>query len=252
MRAMVLRTGRHEFLTLATALALVFGLAALPTQVAHANDLPIGETIVVDEDPEPPPEEEDPPMFYDEEIPQTSESVIYVVDRSASMTLGVGAFTGPDGQPVANGTRLDFVKAELTRSIRTLPENFTFNIVLYSECVETWKPARMKADPGVKSEAIGWVNAIQPWGWTNTAGGTARALADHGNRVVMLLSDGAPNFLDCAQSNVGDFDTHRRVIHQSNIQDATIHCFGIGLDPETRTFMQAVASENKGTFRELD
>lgn len=239
-----------------TAWVLAVALAGvLPARAASASDydLPIvSGPVETDEDPVDVPEEEDAPRFYDEEIPTTSDSVIYVVDRSSSMDLPVGTFLGLDGQPVSNGTRLDYVKAEIIRSVRSLPSNFSFNIVIYSECVDAWRPGRVEASSDNKSTAEGWVHAMTPYGWTNTGGATARALNDRENSVVMLLSDGAPNFLDCAQSTVGDFDTHRRVIRSSNSQGAIIHCFGIGLDPDTRTFMMQVASDNGGSFRELD
>lgn len=239
-----------------TSLFLVLAVALFAGPPAAANDLPIGDPSLgaPDEAPPPddPPQEDDPPKFYDEEIPDTTDSVIYVVDRSSSMTLPSKPFVGEDGQPVRNGTRLDYVKTELVRSISSLPPRFTFNIVIYSECVELWKSGRVPAEPALKTEAIAWVRAIQPWGWTNTGGATARALSDHGNEVVMLLSDGAPNFLDCQQTAVGDFDTHKRLIRSANVQGAVIHCFGIGLDAETRQFMMQVAQENNGTFRELD
>lgn len=244
---------RPIFLAVAVAAGLALaGAPALTTAVAGDYDLPIFGGLQAGEDPLDTPEEDEPPTFYDEEIPDTSDSVIYVLDRSSSMTLPTTPFTGADGQPVTDGTRLDYVKVELTRSVQSLPANFTFNIVIYSECVEAWKPARVQATAGTKAEAIAWVNSIQPWGWTNTGGAASFALNDHGNKAIMLLSDGAPNFLDCAQSYVGDFDTHRRVIRTANTQQAVIHCFGIGLDGETRTFMAQVAAENGGTFRELD
>jgi len=236
------------------ALAAV-NLVALAAPSAHAGDydLPImGTPIQVEEDPIDDPEEDDPPRLFDEEIPTTSDSVIFVVDRSSSMELPIGTYMNLEGQPVSDGTRLDFVKAELTRSIRSIPDNFSFNIIIYSECVDSWRGSRVEANPSNKSSAEGYVNAITPYGWTNTGGATQQALNDHENMVVMLLSDGAPNFLDCAQTYVGDFDTHKRLVRTTNSQRATINCFGIGLDPDTRTFMQQVAAENGGTFRELD
>ncbi len=240
-------------LVLLLALGLAFaGPAYLSQAKADDYDMPIFGGVHSDEDPPDDPDEDEPPKFYDEEIPATSDSVIFVVDRSSSMTLPSTPYMGLDGQPVNDGTRLDFVKTELVRSIQSLPESFSFNIVIYSECVDSWKPQRVQATAGIKTEAIAWVNAIQPWGWTNTGGATSLALGDRGNKAIMLLSDGAPNFLDCAQTYVGDFDTHRSVIRSANQQQAVIHCFGIGLDAETRTFMAQVAAENGGTFRELD
>jgi len=237
---------------LLAALVIALALPAAPA-AASGYDLPIGGALEVDEDPPAPePEEDDAPRFFDEDIPTTSQSVIYVVDRSSSMSLPARTFTGLDGEPVSDGTRLDMVKVELTRSIRTLSDNFSFNIVIYSECVDSWRPARVDATPAAKTAAIAWVNSITPWGWTNTGGATSRALLDRDNKVVMLLSDGAPNFLDCAQTYVGDFETHRRMIRSANTQAAVVHGFGIGLDPETRAFMMQVAADNGGSFRELD
>jgi hypothetical protein len=240
----------------AIALAVALGLPAT-SQIAHAQagdyDLPITSgPVESNEDPVDVPEEDDAPKFYDEEIPTTSDSVIYVVDRSSSMDLPIGTFMDLEGQPISDGTRLDFVKTELIRSVRSLPRNFTFNIMIYSECIDAWREGRVDANDVNKGIAEGWIHAITPYGWTNTGGAAARALADRQNRVIMLLSDGAPNFLDCAQSYVGDFETHRRVIRQANGQGCVINCFGIGLDAETRSFMQQVAADNGGTFRELD
>src|SRR5205085_1214469 len=104
----------------------------------------------------------------------------------ASMDLPTRPFTGLDGQPVMNGSRLDYVKCEIARSIASLPPHYTFNVVTFSHCLDSWKPARVAANPQTRAEAITWVNAIEPQGWTNTGGATALALADRGNKVIML------------------------------------------------------------------
>lgn len=236
----------------ASLLALAFTCSA---GLVLANDLPIGAAPEPEEaTPEPPPApvEEDAPVFFDEELPTEAEAIVYVVDRSSSMSLPVAPYLGLDGNVVSNGNRLGYVKTEIKRSINSLSDAFSFNIVIYDECIEAWKPLRQQATAQKKAEAMAWVDAIQPWGWTNTGGAASLALADDANRMVLLLSDGAPNFLDCAQSYVADFDTHRLIIRQSNAQNAVIHTFGIGLDAETRTFLQRVAQDNGGTFREVD
>lgn len=237
------------------AILCVFGLLSVSADRARSGgfDLPIGPGVESeDEDPQPPPNERAPARFYDEDIPDTSRSVIYVIDRSSSMSLPTRPFVGSDGQVISDGSRLDYVKHELKRSIGSLPETFSFNMIIYSECIEAWKPARVQASAATKAAALEWVDAIEPWGWTNTGGATSTALDDHGNKVVLLLSDGSPNFLDCAQTYIADFDTHRRVIRSANLQSAVVHTFGIGLDQETRAFMQEVAQDAGGSFRELD
>jgi len=242
------------FLLAALAAVLLSGGAAR-ADGPIVMDLPIGIRDAAEpedvDNPEPVDEDADP-EFYDEDIPAETESVIYVIDRSASMSLPTKPFVNEEGQVVSDGSRLDYVKAELKRSVSSLPDAFTFNLIIYCECVERWKPARVPASPEWKAEAMQWIDAIEPWGWTNTGGATATALDDRGNRAILLLSDGAPNFLDCSQTYVADFATHRRVIAESNRQEAVIHAFGIGLDPETRQFMMDVARDAGGTFREID
>ena len=215
-------------------------------------DLPIGQTSVEPEDPDTIPNETGDPEFYNERIPAESDSVIYVVDRSSSMMLPTAPFVGDDGQMVTDGSRLDYVKAELKRSVASLPESFSFNMIIYCECVEKWQPERVPASPAWKAKAVAWIDAITPWGWTNTGGATSTALDDHGNKSVLLLSDGAPNFLDCAQTYIADPEQHRVVIRNANAQRAVINTFGIGLDPETRAFMSEVAADAGGAFREID
>jgi hypothetical protein len=237
------------------ALVAAVSLVSLGANRAWSDgfDLPIGTGSGLGEDePPPPPSEDQPPKFYDEDIPNASESVIYVIDRSSSMSLPVQPFTNDAGAVVSDGSRLDYVKSELRRSISSLPENYTFNMIIYSECVNPWRPSRVVADAANKAAALAWVDAIEPWGWTNTGGATSTALDDHPNKCVLLLSDGAPNFLDCAETCIADFDTHRRVIRASNLQGAVVHTFGIGLDTDTRQFMQNVAHDSGGTFREID
>ncbi|RME71674.1 MAG: VWA domain-containing protein, partial [Planctomycetota bacterium] len=212
-------------------LLLPASLLLRPSPTAHADDfdLPINTHVNAREDTDPSAAEEDEATFYDEQLPDESDSVIFVVDRSASMSLPVEPFVGLDGNVVQGATRLDFVKTELKRSISALPPDYTFNIIVYDECVERWKDTRQPATDGNKARAIAWLDQIVPWGWTNTGGATSLALSDQGNSVVLVLSDGAPNFLDCAQSYVADFETHRRVIRTANAQKAIVHTFGIGL-----------------------
>jgi hypothetical protein len=241
-------------------MALILG-AALGLSRALADggmDLPVGGARP------PAPDEADPPALepqddgdrspklYDEDIPTTTDSVIFVIDRSGSMDLKVRPFAGLDGEPIVDGSRLDYVKTEIIRSIGTLPASFSFNLITFSACVESWRPGRVPATPASKAAAAEWVRGIAATGWTNTGGATSLALSDRGNRTIMLLSDGEPNFLDCGESYVGDYDTHRRVIRTANVQHASIHCFGIALDEQTRGFMQAVAADSGGSFRELD
>jgi hypothetical protein len=214
---------------------------------------PVTNKKPVQGQPDDDPRDEPPPTFYGEEIDADVDSIIYVIDNSGSMTIAVEPFMDETGN-VTRGNRLDRAKAELRRSIAGLSERFFFNVMFYDECVMMCWTEKQRATAANKQAAIGWLNAVQPDGWTNTGLGVATALGDKSNKAVVLLSDGAPNFLDCAMNYVGTFDQHRDLIRTSNTQAARVDCFGIGIkaDPDATGFMQTVASQNNGSYRSID
>jgi len=194
------------------------------------------------------------PKFFGEEISVTTDSILYVIDQSGSMSIRAEPYEDLNQNIVSDGSRLDRAKAELKRSISGLPENFYFNVLFYDECVSQCFSAKMVASAANKTQAFSWIEAIQPDGWTNTGLAVQKALTDKANKTVVLLSDGAPNFLDCAMQYVGSVDDHAGLIRSENTQGAVINSFGIGIasDPTSRAFMQRVAAENGGTYSEVN
>ncbi|MCW8138893.1 MAG: VWA domain-containing protein [Planctomycetota bacterium] len=199
------------------------------------------------------PRDEPPPVFFGEEIDSNTNSIIYVIDNSGSMTLSVEPFTDETGEVVRNGNRLDRAKAELRRSISSLPDTFFFNVIFYDECTLSCWSNKQRATSANKQYAFSWIAGVQPAGWTNTGMAVSQALRDKDNRSIVLLSDGSPNFLDCAMHYVGTFDQHRDLIRNENTQGATINAFGIGIasDIDARSFMLAVAADNRGSYVEV-
>ena len=126
--------------------------------------------------------------------------------------------------------------------------------MFYDECAFSCWDSKQRATADNKAAALGWVSAIQPDGWTNTGLAVATALADKGNTTVVLLSDGAPNFLDCTLSYAATADEHRQLISSTNTQGARINCFGIGIssDPSARSFMQQVAADSGGSYTDVN
>ena len=200
------------------------------------------------------PRDTPPPTFFGEELDSEKDSILYVIDNSGSMSIVSEPFEDQNGSIVSDGNRLDRAKAELKRSIGALPESFHFNVMFYDECVMTLWPAKQAATSANKQTAFAWIDAVQPDGWTNTGLAVQTALQDKDNLSIVLLSDGAPNFLDCAMNYVGSFAQHEDLIQKANTQGARIDTFGIGIssDPEARGFMQRVASASGGTYSEID
>lgn len=200
------------------------------------------------------PRDTPPPTFFGETIDTATNSIIYVIDISGSMSIVSNAFEDENGKIISNGNRLDRAKAELKRSIAGLSDSFFFNVIIFDECTSQCWGSKQQASPGNKANAFAWIEALQPDGWTNTGLAVQSALSDKDNKTIVLLSDGAPNFLDCAMNYVGSFDDHAKLIRSANTQNAVVNTFGIGIanDQDARGFMMRVASENGGTYTDVN
>lgn len=192
-----------------------------------------------------------PPVFYGEELPLDHEAIVYVIDRSCSMSWKTGEYVDENEAIQKGGSRLDRAKAELKRSIKSLPENFKFNVVIFGSCVETlWSEVRA-ADPSNKKLAMAWADTIKTQGWTNAGLATQTALADKSVKSVVLLSDGSPNYIDCAELLEKSPTFHREMIRAANTQGAQIHTFGVDPTANARAFLQGVAADSGGTYSEV-
>ena len=228
---------------LALAVLAIFGMTL--TSYLYANkegkkhkeiDLPI-------ERPKPkdiPEEEEDgdDPTFYGEEIDSETDSMVYVIDESCSMY----------------GSRIAKAKAELVKSVQALTKNFKFSIVAYSCNVRVWQNKLVEATAQNKSAAVGWSASIQPTGATNTSGGVARALQiDTKNKLVVLLTDGAPNCMSASGYGSGSSSSHLSKIISSNAQKAKIDVFAIQpWSGSYKKFCQDIAQKSGGKYREVN
>lgn len=203
--------------------------------------------------PDPPPinNPPPPPTIYGKDLKSENGTCIYVIDVSGSMGWDMGQYTTPDGK-TATGCRLDRAKAALITSIMSLPANFKFDMFSYDCSVYQWMPDLVVADDSNKNAAIGWVSALQPQGATGTGPATSTALQLRSNKLVVLLTDGAPN---CgAGSGYGDascLQAHRVMISGNNAQKATINAFGIGATGTFKQFCMDVAADNGGSYTDV-
>ena len=191
-------------------------------------------------------------VFYGQEVPTETTSIIYVVDLSGSMNGGRTDFTGLDGQ-ATTGSKLDRAKVELIRSIQTLSEDVEFNVFAYDCDLRRWSPSRLRAEPGAKQSAISWVGLLSAAGATGTGPAVAAALGDKSNFTVVLLSDGAPNcigsgWVDEFGTSGGVIGGHLSMIQSNNTQGTKIHCFGIAAYGEFERFLRDVASTSGGRY----
>lgn len=173
------------------------------------------------------PRDEPPPVFYGEEIDVETDTLIYVIDVSGSMSR--------EG-------RLDRAKLELKRSIAGLSPTLNFNVISYACSMKSWRPAMVPASNGNKASAIAWTQGLIDYGSTGTGPAVSLALSDKQCDSVVLLTDGAPN------CGARDIDGHRRMISAANTQGATINVFGIDARSVYREWCQQVAADSGGSY----
>lgn len=213
-------------------LAPTFTYAGSEGKVDKEIDLPIEKPKI-----QTIPEEKDPdgPEFYGEELGSESDTLVFVVDFSCSMY----------------GSRIAKAKSEVAKAINSLSKNFKFSVVTYSCYVKTWQSKLVDATDANKSSAIGWVSGQSPNSATDTGTGVKVGLKlDAKNKLVVLLTDGAPN---CLGSGWGSGNDHLSVILGANGQKAKIDVFAIQpWGSSMKKFCQDIAQKTGGKFKEVN
>ena len=208
--------------------ALVYG--GSEGKVNEEIDLPIEKPKPLDL-----PEEEDGPTFYGEDLSSDSESLVFVVDFSCSMW----------------GSRIAKAKAEVTKAINSLTSNFKFSVVTFMCSVKVWQNQLVEATDQNKQSAASWVNGQSPGGATGTGPAVKTALQiDKDNKLVVLLTDGAPN---CLGGGWGTTSDHLNMILQANTQKAKVDVFAIQPYSDSyRQFCKDIAAKTGGKYKEVN
>ncbi len=225
-------------------------------------DLPLEQPTLVSPKPKAPtappapnppqtPPNNPPPTIYGKPLQSENSTIFYVIDVSGSMGWDMGQYTAPNGS-VQTGDRLDRAKAALTTSVMGLPSNFQFNMMSYDCGMYPWMGAFVAANDSNKQAAVQWISELQPLGATGTGPAVATALSVASCKLIVLLTDGAPN---CgAGDQFGDdecIQAHLQMINSANKQHTVINVFGISATDVFRTFCMTVASDNGGTYTDV-
>jgi hypothetical protein len=190
-----------------------------------------------------------------------SKHLVYVIDFSGSMDAplkGSGGQGGPLGQtatPKVGGPRkVDGVATQLLNSVRSLPDDATFNVVLFATEVRVWQDRMVRATPRNKEALKQWVLNQPPGGSTNFFGGLEKAFSfagrgtfDRGYKTsldtILMLSDGSPT--------AGRLQKAKEILEEvgriNKLSRISIHCVGLGRALNA-PFLQRLASENGGEF----
>jgi len=173
------------------------------------------------------------PTYY--EIPIRGKRVIYCLDVSASMW----------------GAKFTAAKAELARSIRTLPTTYRFDVIFFNEHPYAWAEEMIPAFPFQKLDCVTVFADLETKKFTNIfdtlerglgyAGMGRFALKDPpGVDEIFILTDGEPNRgrrkdRKGILAGLADLDPKKKV---------RIHAISIGDDP--RELMKAIAADRRG------
>lgn len=199
--------------------------------------------------PPPPKPPEIPPSIYGKDLISENSTIFYVIDISGSMGWDMGQYTTPDGK-TETGNRLDRAKAELIKSVISLPKNFKFNMLSYDCSVYPWLPELVIATDSNKQLALSWIRSLQPQGGTGSGPAVAVALNIKACKLYVLLTDGQPN-CPWMEGEPQCIPNHLKMIRENNSQKAIINVFGIGATGVCKQFCQDVASQSGGSYTDV-
>ena len=158
-------------------------------------------------------------------LPKT---VIFVIDRSGSMA----------------GKKIEQARKALKSVLNNLRDEDLFNIVVYDDRVESFKPELQRYGSRGREEAERFVDNIREGGSTNidSALKTALAMIHDTSRpsYVLFLTDGLPTAGETRELAIAEN------CRQANARRARVFCFGVGYDVNAR-LLDRLSGGNSGT-----
>ncbi|MCA8959912.1 MAG: hypothetical protein KDC38_05345 [Planctomycetes bacterium] len=220
------------------ALILVVGLVALIARAGFPDDSDVAKATVPLDLPAPgrgaEELDEDAPesiTFYGSEY--EGDAFFWCLDKSCSM--------GWDGE-------IETLKQETTDAILQLSSRAEFGINAFSSNTVVWASGPRRASTANKQSAVGWVQQLQPDGWTCLGPAAVQILAiarESGARrsSVLILGDGQPwcDGVDTGPAVLAD-------VASANYSSIPVHTLYISSSSDGVAFFQQLAQQNGGTF----
>jgi len=209
-------------------------------------------------------------------IETPSKSIIFVIDVSGSMEQEVVNKEKFKETDYPSWKRIDVIKTELIKTVRSLEPYVQFNIIAFATDVKLWKKDLVRANPLNKSSAEAWTSRLEAIGGnskedlaraglvgaanleggkTNTYAALMAALGveegketrDYQTAVdtIFFLSDGRPSHGKFVEPD----DVLREIRAANELRKVVIHTITLG--EFEKDFMQRLADENGVTFVDL-
>lgn len=154
-------------------------------------------------------------------------TVVFVLDRSGSMS----------------GKKIEQARDSLKFVLDNLREDDLFNILVYDDRVEAYKPELQRYSSQTRSDAIRYVDNIRPGGSTNIDEALREGLdmIDDDSRpsYLLFLTDGLPTAGETGEQAIAE---HAK---DANDHDARIFSFGVGYDVNAR-LLDRLSAQNRG------
>jgi Ca-activated chloride channel homolog len=158
---------------------------------------------------------------------RTAKTVIFVVDRSGSMS----------------GKKIEQAKEAAKFVLNNLRQGDTFNILAYDSTVESFRPELQKYDEESRQAALGFVAGLYPGGSTNIDGALSTSLAmikdESRPNFLLFLTDGLPTVGERNEAKIA------ATAKQNNKLRTRMINFGVGYDVNSR-LLDRLSRENFG------
>jgi len=188
-------------------------------------------------------------------IQSPSRRIVFVLETSAAMNLAMGLEKIVIGGSME--TRFHCILTRLQEAIGLLPEDAVFNVVLYNEKVEVWKPKPSRTHRRNTEAARKWVAGTKPAGAAAVHDALVTALSRSGRGPNARLRATAPDtvyLIAAGPASAGDLafeaDIVDEIEHINRLCQATIHTVGVGKTAPV-DFLRALAARCGGRFVSL-
>lgn len=160
--------------------------------------------------------------------PMMKREVTLVVDRSGSM----------------RGEKIDQAKAAALQIIEALDDGERFNIIDYSDSIESFAPAPVEKNADTVSKAREYIGLIKAVGGTNIHDALLEAVRSKPSEgvlpIVLFLTDGLPTVGPTSETEI------REAVGKANEFQRRIFTFGVGYDVNA-PLLTALSQQSRAT-----
>lgn len=157
-----------------------------------------------------------------------SKTVVFALDRSGSMS----------------GKKIEQAREALKFVINNLRDGDLFNIVVYDNSVESFRPELQKYDDTTRKAALGFIEGIYAGGSTNISGALSTSLKmiqdSQRPNFIVFLTDGLPTTGETNEMKIS------QLTKQLNTYRTRIVSFGVGYDVNSR-LLDRITRDNFGS-----